>query len=105
MRTIKSRAIAAELKKLAERQNVITSATERVVSKILKDVRSKKDRALRSYAQKFDALAPKQDLKVSEQELKSALNSVSPEFSKALESAATNIRRFAEMQMPTAFMK
>lgn len=105
MRIVRGRSIAREGAKLANRRVLFSADTERAVSRIVKDVRAKGDSALRRYAEKWDGLGPKQSLRVSEKEMQSALNSVAPELRNALETAARNIRQFAEWQKPQEFTK
>ncbi|MDT8068913.1 MAG: histidinol dehydrogenase [Terriglobia bacterium] len=78
---------------------------ERTVERIVRDVREGGERKLRAYAEKFDGLGKKQPLRVSEEELQGALDSVSPDFITALERAAANIRRFAEWQKPESWLR
>ncbi len=58
-----------------------------------------------AYAEKWDGLAPKQSLRVSEQELAAALASIPANLRHALETAAHNIRKFAEWQKPQEFTR
>ena len=105
VRTVRGRAIAREVAKLANRRLLFSADTERAVARIVKDVRSKGDSALRRYAEKWDGLAPKQSLRVSEQELATALASIPANLRHALETAAHNIRKFAEWQKPQEFTR
>jgi histidinol dehydrogenase len=70
------------------------------VRRIVEDVRKNGDRALCRYAERLDAVQPKQALRVPTGELLHAVTLVSPEFRSALEKAAANIRRFCEWQKP-----
>ena len=72
---------------------------EAVVRPILEAVRKGGDRALVSYARKFDGLERK-SVRVSERELSAACGKLSGELRSAVEAASSNIRAFAEMQMP-----
>jgi histidinol dehydrogenase len=92
-------------KKLLYRGSARAAKLERTVEGIVNDVRDKGESALRSYAEKFDGLAKKQSLRVSEEEMQEALNSVSAEFIEAIERAAGNIRRFAEWQKPQSWLR
>ena len=92
-------------KKLLYRSTVRDAKLEGTVQRIVDDVRDGGERVLRRYAEKFDGLASKQSLRVSEKELQGALNSVSPDFIAALERAAANIRQFAEWQMPESWLR
>jgi histidinol dehydrogenase len=73
--------------------------------RIVDDVRSGGDRALLKYARKLDGLGPKQALRVSDSELRSAWRKASPEFRRALKVAATNIRQFCEWQKPKEWIR
>ena len=105
VRTVRGRAIAREVAKLANRRLLFSADTERAVARIVKDVRSKGDSALRRYAEKWDGLAPKQPLRVSDKELAAALASIPANLRHALETASHNIRKFAEWQKPQEFTR
>ena len=105
VRTVRGRAIAREVAKLADRRLLFSADTERAVARIVKDVRAKGDAALRRYAEKWDGLAPKQPLRVSDKELYTALTSIPPDLRHALETAAHNIRKFAKWQKPQEFTR
>src|SRR4051812_36261107 len=98
MKLVSGKQIASELAKQANRRILFSAQTEKIVAKIIGDVRKNRDRALRKYAQKFDALDRKQSFAVSERDISDALDSVSAEFRQAIEAAAKNIRCFAEWQ-------
>jgi len=105
VRIVRGGAIAREVAKLANRRLLFSADTERAVARIVKDVRGKGDPALRRYAEKWDALAPKQSLGVSKEELANALASIPANLRHALETAAHNIRKFAEWQKPQEFTR
>lgn len=92
-------------KKLLYRGSKTDPQLERTVARIVKDVRDSGERALRKYSEKFDGLEKKQALRVSEEEMQSALRSVSVEFVEAIQIAAGNIRQFAEWQKPNSWMR
>ena len=71
---------------------------------ILEDVRRRGDRALLEYARKFDGFA-RRTVRVSEEELGAARRRLSPEFRRAVRTAAANIRDFARRQMPRPWMR
>ena len=71
---------------------------------ILEGVRRRGDRALMEYARRFDQLE-RRSVRVPAQELRAAEAALAPEFRDAVETAAANIRRFAELQMPREWMK
>jgi histidinol dehydrogenase len=74
----------------------VTPAVER----ILRDVRKNGDKALRSYASRFDGLPATEPLRITEGELRMALAEIPSALRHALQTAADNIRRFAERQLP-----
>lgn len=81
------------------RQSVRLAEAERIVAPILEDVRRRGDAAVLEYARKFDGFEGA-DLAVPQAQLESAVDGVSAEFRKALETAAKNIREYAELQLP-----
>lgn len=64
-----------------------------VVSGILDEVESRGDAALRDFSAKFDRTEVK-NFKVSKAEVDAAISRLSPEFIKALQTAAKNIEKF-----------
>ncbi len=91
--------------KLIDRGAERNPKIEPTVERIVRAVREGGERELRRYAEKFDGLAKNQSLRVSERELRDALNSVPPDFIAALERAAANIRQFAEWQKPESWLR
>jgi histidinol dehydrogenase len=81
------------------------AALEPKVRKIVEDVRRTGDRASRRYAEKWDGLRHGAALRVSESELNSAANAVSPALRNSIQQAAANIRRFCEWQEPQAWTR
>jgi histidinol dehydrogenase len=79
-------------------------AAEAVVRPILEAVRRRGDRALLEYARKFDGFAQR-TVRVSEEDLAAARRRLSPEFRRAVRTAAANIRDFARRQMPRPWMR
>lgn len=90
---------------LEEAQNFITrkalrlAEAEQTVAPILEAVRKRGDEAVLEYARKFDSLEGN-SLRVAESELCDAEARVSPAFRAALETAAQNIREYAQLQLP-----
>ncbi len=90
---------------LDEAQSFITRKTirlteaEQVVAPILEAVRKRGDEAVLEYARKFDGLEG-DSLTVSASEWREVESRVSPEFQSAVETAAKNIREYAELQLP-----
>jgi histidinol dehydrogenase len=83
-----------EAQSFVTRKTVRLAEAEQVVAPILEAVRKRGDEAVLEYARKFDGLAGDR-LTVS-----TAGSRVSPEFHTALETAAKNIREYAELQLP-----
>jgi histidinol dehydrogenase len=100
IRIIKSEDSSALFARRAARME----AAEAVVRPILEDVRRRGDRALLEYARKFDGFAQR-TVRVSEEDLAAARRRLSPEFRRAVRTAAANIRDFARRQMPRAWMR
>ena len=91
---------------LAQLENRSGSSLDSVlptVRKILAKVRKEGDQALLSYAKKFDNLAPNTPLLVSEEETKAAWRQLDPTLQQALQTAAKNIRTFAQRQLPKSW--
>ncbi len=104
MRIVSGRNAVKAVTKLATR-GMQFGDLEPKVRRIVHDVRRGGDRALRRYAEKWDRLAKKQPLQVSESEMAEALQSLSPEMRKALRQAAANIRRFSTWQKPRSWTR
>ncbi len=90
--------------RLLARKAARFTEAEAVVRPILDAVRRRGDAALLEYARRFDKLERK-SVRVPEKELRAAEAELTPEFRGAVETAAANIRRFAELQMPREWMK
>ena len=91
----------ARIAALANRRQAMDRRVTPVAERILNAVRKDGDRALRHFAAKFDGLAPAQPLRVPDAEMQAALAAIPTSLRRALETAATNIRAFAERQMPS----
>jgi histidinol dehydrogenase len=72
------------------------------VRKILRTIRSKGDHLLR-YAEKFDSLEPNTPLRITPEETSAAWQQLDPTLQLALETAAANIRAFAQRQLPQSW--
>jgi histidinol dehydrogenase len=105
MRVLQGKDALREVGNLVTRSATIRPESERVAAKIIRDVRRSGERALRRYSEKFDGLKKGQPFLVSQEEMQDALRSVSPEFLKALKTAAGNIRRFAQWQLPKSWTR
>ncbi|HLJ85776.1 MAG TPA: histidinol dehydrogenase [Candidatus Angelobacter sp.] len=100
MRILEEKRAELFVRKLEKRGATGLADVEKATRKIVKDVRSGGDRALRRCAEKWDGVSPGQSLRVTPAEMESAWKAVSPEFRSALEAAASNIRRYCEWQKP-----
>ena len=75
------------------------------VRRIVESVRRGGDPSLRRYAERWDGLETKQPVRVSEEEMATALREIVPESRKSLLQAAQNIRQFCEWQKPGDWMR
>ena len=73
------------------------------VRRIVTDVRKRGDRALLRYAAQFDGLAGADNLRVQQEEMAAAWKTLDPSLRTALATAAKQIRRFADRQMPASW--
>jgi histidinol dehydrogenase len=104
MRIVSGRDAAALVERLAARGTDLGRLEPRV-RRIVEGVRRGGDRSLRRYAERWDGLEKKQSLRVSEEEMATALRTISPQLRKSLRQAAQNIRRFCEWQKPGEWMR
>jgi histidinol dehydrogenase len=104
MKLITAKRSSAILAKLANRGALDLARVEKTAAKIVNDVRRHGDSALLRYARKFDGFEGK-NLRVDEQEIGASWQQVTPDFRHALETAATNIRRFCEWQRPQEWIR
>jgi histidinol dehydrogenase len=88
------------LSELEQRGARNTARTMPVVQRIVADVRKGGDKALRRYASKLDGLRPEQPLEIARAEMEEAWATTARPLQIAMETAADNIRRFAQRQMP-----
>lgn len=86
---------------LYKRADVELEKIKGKVEGILSDVQENGDSAVRKYTEKFDG-AELKDLEVSKDEIGAARNTIDPDLLTALQTAAQNIRKFAQAQMPRA---
>jgi histidinol dehydrogenase len=99
MRIASGSAAAAAVRKIAASGERYAKA-EPAVRRIIADVRSHGDRAVRKYAERWDGLRARTPLRVPEEKIQRAGAKASAELKRALTTAAGNIRRFCEMQKP-----
>ena len=90
---------AAQMGRLLARRKARLAEAEATVRPILDAVRDRGDKALLEYARKFDALERK-TVAVPAADLQRACAGLSAAFRDAVSIAASNIRAFAEMQLP-----
>jgi histidinol dehydrogenase len=90
---------AAQMGRLLARRKARLADAEATVRPILDAVRDRGDKALLEYARKFDALERK-SVAVPAADLQHAWAGLSAAFRDAVSIAASNIRAFAEMQLP-----
>ena len=91
---------------LAQLENRSSAALDTVmpaVRRIVADVRKHGDRALLRYAKRFDGLTGADALRVSQQEMANAWESIDTNLQAALTTVATQIRDFARRQMPKSW--
>jgi histidinol dehydrogenase len=100
MRILEKKRAESAVRTLERRGSTDLIKVEPQVRRIVNDVRTQGDRALRKYAEKWDGLAPRQSLRVPASDLENAWKSVSEDFRRALRTAAENIRRYCERQCP-----
>ena len=87
-------------KKLARRAETDYKDIQKKVDGILEDVKENKDKALFEYTRRFDGFtASPENVRVTDEEIKSAAETVSPEFIRIMEKAAARIRDFHERQL------
>jgi histidinol dehydrogenase len=100
MRMLRGRKAEAFVRTLEQRGAADLARVEKAVTRIVADVRKNGDKALRRYAEKFDALKSKQPLRFSDAELEQAWKEAPEEFKQALKVASGNIRQYCEWQKP-----
>ncbi len=98
-----AQAAAATLAVLEQRSSASLDRVLPAVTRIVADVREQGDRALLRYATKFDRLPSPQSLRVTREEMAEAWNGLDSALRDALSTAAKQIRRFAERQLPRSW--
>jgi histidinol dehydrogenase len=93
-----------EAGRLLTRKAARMAEAEAVVAPILAAVRRRGDAALMGCARKFDGLTRK-SVRVPEKELLAARQNLTPEFVRAVATAADSVRAFARRQMPAEWMR
>jgi histidinol dehydrogenase len=100
MRIVEGKEQARLVGALAARGATDLADIEPAVRRIVGDVRSNGDRAVRRYATHWDGLGKDEPLLVPEDDLQQAWEKIDPELQDAIKQAAGNIRRYAEWQAP-----
>jgi len=98
-----ARKAAETLVALEQRGGAALDKVLPAVDRIVADVRKRGDRALLRYAAKFDGLAGPSALRVTHEEMSSAWKALNPALRDALNTAAKQIRGFAQKQMPRSW--
>lgn len=88
---------------LFRRDAVEAADVERTVAEIIETVRRRGDDALREYARRFDGVEL-DAIRVPEEELERAYDSLNDSFRETLLEAAANIERFHEKQIPRDYV-
>jgi histidinol dehydrogenase len=106
IRIIDSRDTRA-VERVFERRAVRLEEAERAVTPVLDAVGKEGDPALVRYARKWDRYsgATAAGFRVPPRDMAAAARKVAPTFRAAVKTAAANIRRFAELQMPAEWRK
>jgi histidinol dehydrogenase len=104
MRIVSGRAAGTLVERLAERGSGRNELEPRV-RRIVDGVRRGGERVLRKYAERWDGLSRKQSIRISEQEMSDAWETLAPQLRRSLRQAEHNIRQFCNWQMPGDWMK
>lgn len=92
--------------RLLQRGGSIPAEVEATVREVLANVKSKGDKALHAYMEKFDGVDIKKiGLSVSEMEFAKAREKVSEPFKESVKKACDNLFQFHRMQLPKNFCK
>ena len=104
MRILSGKSAAAYVRRIEQRSSRLEKV-EPAARRVVEDVRRNGDRALLKYARRFDALAPKQRLRVTSSELRAAWRAAPVALRIGLRVAEKNIRRFCEWQKPKEWIR
>src|SRR5271155_1077327 len=96
----RARALIAQLE---NRRTTVDEHAVPVARRIINSVRKGGDTALRRYAARFDGITQQTPLRISEDETRQAWRDATPAFRTAIQTAAKNIRRFAQRQVPKSW--
>ena len=97
---LSSRGARAKLDELFGRRNQSYERAIPVARRIVSSVRKGGDTTLRRYASRLDGITPQTPLRISSDELSAAWAAAPTELKAALQTAARNIRAFAQRQLP-----
>ncbi|MGD0628404.1 MAG: histidinol dehydrogenase [Terracidiphilus sp.] len=108
MRIIRTKGRGAQqteqtLAALERRGGAALDAVLPAVKRIVADVRKRGDRALQRYAARFDGLKEGASLRITQEEMASARDTLNPALRDALSTAADQIRAFAINQLPASW--
>lgn len=96
----------AEIGKIKERGSALFGEAVEKARAIIDDVKKRGDSALIGYTKKFDNIdLGKNNIQLKEKEITDACKKVKPNIINSLKTAAINIRKFAECQMPSEWKK
>ena len=98
-----SAATETVIRQLEQRGTVNTAKVDPIVRNILASIQRRGDAALREFASDLDNLSEDQSFLVSREEMQAAWEDTSEELKVAMRLAQTNIRVFAEKQLPHAW--
>ncbi len=90
------------LEEILSRENPTVNVSD-AVTEIISNVRTNGDKALFSYAEKFDHVSLS-SLEVTKEEIAEAVSAVDPAFLAILQEAAANIRQFHQQQVRSSFI-
>jgi histidinol dehydrogenase len=93
----------ALIAQLESRRTTVDERATPVARRIIEAVRKGGDTALRRYVARLDDVSKQAPLRITEDEMKQAWRDAAPAFRSAVETAARNIRRFAQRQMPKSW--
>lgn len=98
--TLNKENISNVLDELIKRSPNHYGSYEKIVDDIVTDVKENGNKALFAYTEKFDKfILTEENIRVSEEEIEEAYNSVSPEFINVMKEAFENIKAYHEMQV------
>ena len=88
---------------LEQRRNGVNKRVASIARRIVDAVRKGGDTALHRYAARLDGVSEQAQLQISHDEMRQAWREATPAFRSAIQTAAKNIRRFAQRQMPRSW--